>query len=357
MKHTMLAILLLSLSTLMGTILTVDNRVPSGGLFPTFDAAYTAAADGDSIHLYPSATEYNLTGPISKCLHIFGGGFEYSGNFNLPNRTEISSSITYSLGSASGSITGILIDGSMTLNDDGIKISNCQVTSDLTINGNNSTIKESKLHGVRIMQGYVNTSINNCYVYTAGIYTGSYIYGIKFDGSNTAVINNSIIDFSLSSVYHTYGIHISNACEILISNNYIGVTNNNVGETSLYSSSEITVINNIIYEDVTASLTYFTYNILSDNLSDLPPTNIGSYNVADLFVDWSGNDFHLAPGSLAIGFGEGGVDCGPYGGTSPFNDNYGISPLPTIIELHSPSVAVPADGPLEVEIRASTIQD
>jgi hypothetical protein len=65
-------------------------------------------------------------------------------------------------------------------------------------------------------------------------------------------------------------------------------------------------------------------------------------------------DFHLAPGSAAIGAGEGGVDCGAYGGASPFDDTYNTPPLPTIIQLTTPTTIVNAENPMPVHIKATT---
>jgi hypothetical protein len=351
-KSSLILIFVFICNLAFATILTVDNRIPSGGQYLTFDAAYIAAANGDTLHLLPSPTPYSVSNNISKQIHVYGGGFDYSGSVSGPNRTEISSTFYFITGSAGSSISGIKISGTIVLNDNDISISNTHITGLLEINGNNVSLIESKLMGIYIVSSRVNTLIHQCLIYGPGYDSGNDKIGLKIGSSTIAVISNSIIHVEGASYHSSYGVSIGSGCEIELSNNYINSAYSN--GYALFSSSVITATNNILYSNVSADFTYFHYNLFSDDFSSLPPTNSDLFDVPALFLDWVNMDFHLAPGSLAIGFGEGGVDCGPYGGASPFNDNYNISPLPSIIELHAPTVVVPAEGPMPVQIRATT---
>jgi len=357
MKFVLFFVFFFSVSFSFATILTVDNRIPSGGQYTTFDVAYTSAADGDSIYLFPSPLAYTPV-TIYKRLHIFGGGFEYAFESSGVCRTEFNSNIVFSTGSASSSISGIKINGYLCLNESNIEINNCFITVYVTVTGNNITINQSKIFSIKIDGGYGDILINKCYVYGDNSFSTNTKIGIYMLGNNSVTISNCIIENNWNgSSYPNHAIHIaSSASDVFLLSNYIGANNPSGSEWALFTNSQIVATNNIFYDDISSSMSmdYFTYNMFSSNITGLSTTNQTSVNVPSLFVDWVNKDFHLAPSSLAIGAGEDGIDCGPYGGASPFNDNYNISPLPSIIELHGPTVVVPAEGTMPVEIRATT---
>jgi hypothetical protein len=337
-KSSLILIFVFICNLAFATILTVDNRVPSGGQYSTFQAAYDAAADGDSIYLFPSPLAYTPVN-ISKQIHIFGGGFNYlfesSGMYN----TEFNNNFSFQTGSAASSISGVKVNSSLQISDSDIRISNCYTIGALLITSNNTTVSKSKVSGVQISSS--NVLINKCYIYGPGYYYNSVYYGIRMDMNTSATVSNSIIDIPSTG---NYGFFIRSGCQVMINGNYIGRSDSE--SHALLLSEGVSVTNNIIMGNITGTYySYFANNILSGDYVGVPPTNLTQVDVPALFVDWSNKDFHLAPGSLANGAGEGGIDCGPYGGASPFNDNYNISPLPSIIELHAPTVVFQPKGP------------
>ncbi len=327
MHKWLLSILLICIicTGLYSKIWIVDNNPNSVGDFTTLADAQTAASNGDTIYVYPSAIAY--TGlAISKIIHLFGVGYNlefYGGQANTTT-TKVSSTIDYNAGSEGSTLQGF--DGNFNVD----------------INTNNITIKKNNLRIVHV------------------------------HGSNCMILQNDIVgnvnlDISLQITSNTAG--------IIIANNKI--VNTNTGDAAIYSSttSTITVINNIISGDSWALRYLSTNSIVQNNIildgavalepvliynisnaEQLPPGNGNLINIdmATVFEDPSDytNGLHLLPGSPAIGAGFNGVDMGIYGGDAPYIDG-GFPGLPAIYHLESDVITTPQNG-LDVVIKVKS---
>ncbi len=89
-------------------------------------------------------------------------------------------------------------------------------------------------------------------------------------------------------------------------------------------------------------------------INDLPEgsDNIGNINMNTVFVDYQNYDFHLLPGSPAIGTGQYGVDMGIYSSSTPFVDDDAPGP-PSIFEIQTDYVGSKMIG-LDVKIKAKS---
>ena len=81
------------------------------------------------------------------------------------------------------------------------------------------------------------------------------------------------------------------------------------------------------------------------NSTQLPEGNGNLRNVdmSTVFVDHENYDFHLLPGSPAIGAGENGTDMGIYGGDAPYVDG-GFPGLPSILQIQAPTAGSQTSG-------------
>ena len=230
--------------------------------------------------------------------------------------------------------------------------------------------------------------------------SGSRIYGIVFeyyvviDGSDVVFSRNHVATSSYQAIYLGEDNPVNNcvitqnycgsiasgsgnypALNILVSNNYVDaaitfydnascVVYNNVieGKVSVYNSI---VKNNIIYDApsyqgfMENEYNIFEYNMA--NIATMPPGvgNVTDIIPADIFVDYDGSlgystdgKWQLKEGSPAIGAGEDGVDCGAFGGTSPYVLS-GLPAVPHIYEAIVPTSGSAASGlPVTIKVKS-----
>lgn len=337
--------------SIFATILTVDNKIPSIGDYTTLQAAYAAASPGDTLYVYPSELAYNSVS-IRKEIHIVGGGFDY--NFETSGIPVTNVAVSFATGSAGSSITGVFIRDGFTISDDNIQISNCRVAGNIDIHGSNTQICKSRLGALIYREGVSGNVVKSCLIKGTDFINHVYATVLLYNGSQVAIHNCIVDPVSSRIIYVIY--FTGNSSYLTLVNNVIAGNNLSSSHTDAFyptsfGNNSVLAVNNIINR-CNGSNNYFTYNI-TDN-SNLSPSNIYNADIGSLFVDYLNGDFHLAPGSQAIGAGEGGVDCGAYGGIYPFDDTYNTPPLPTIIELTTPTTIVDPDEPLQVHIRATT---
>lgn len=230
---------------------------------------------------------------------------------------------------------------------------------------------------------------------------GSTVYGLEFydwvyiDASNIIFSRNWMVDnhnidcwFAGSNdimnvvITQNYLSNINGgnklANGLVISNNYVRtdisvganqsaiIYNNVVGKTiSAYNS---VVKNNINTSNSAVFGGYYDggNNIWEYNIADflkwgVPPGvgNIGGIAPIDIFVDYDGSlgyssdgKWQLKEGSIAIGYGEDGMDCGIFGGTSPYILS-GMAPVPHIYEAIVPVSGSAASGlPVTIKVKA-----
>jgi len=230
---------------------------------------------------------------------------------------------------------------------------------------------------------------------------GSKIYGLKFfnwvyiDASNVVfsrnwMVNSGNIDCRFAGSSSVVNVVITQNClsniiggamqanNLIISNNYVSteigvaenqsaiIYNNVVGKTiSAYNSvvkNNINTSNSLVnggYYD--GGNNVFGYNIANYLKWGIPPGvgNIEGIDPIDVFVDYDGSlgystdgKWQLKEGSIAIGYGESGVDCGIFGGTSPYVLS-GLAPVPHIYEAIVPVSGSAASGlPVTIKVKS-----
>lgn len=289
-------------------LIRVNNNPAADPDYLTLQEANDNASNGDTIYVEGSATTYSGA-DISKSLTIIGPGFFLSENDSTQANgleANIYGQINFNAGSTGSVITGIKVS-SVFINVDDIVISRCYIGATIYFSSN--------IDNILILQNYVGGSIQ-----TSG-------GGIITNG----IISNNIFNNNISISSTSGPLQVVNNV-LFGSYSYISVYNSSIANNILSNT------NNIINEN--------TGNTITNNLLARDGTNANGnqYNVvmANVFVDFNGNlgystdgKWQLKPGSPAIGAGVSGVDCGVFGGTSP----YVLSGLPAVPRIYEASIA------------------
>jgi hypothetical protein len=307
----------------------VNNNAGIAADFTTFFAAATSASvlAGDTIHIEPSATTYNLANfTLTKRLVVIGAGYFLNpadvttpGNAGLQVTTQSSKLAFFRIGSGADNskFLGITIDGSVYLNT----VNNISFEKVLFYPG-----------GCYHEDGIINgTSFRKCF-----------FNGVTLNASGTATVTNFVCENSI--FYNGAVISIS-----AFSGSGNIVRNNSIVNGSPFTLNSCYVANNIF--DIPGQCT-FTNCVIKNNLfqvnQTLPGTATGNQvnvNMANVYVGGTTGSFDsrtvLKAGSPAIGAGltVGAVitpDCGAYGATDPYKLS-GIPNIPSIYSLTVPT--------------------
>jgi len=302
----------LSLSV-QAKIWRVNNNVGIAADFTTIQAAHNGAASGDTVYVEGSNTSYG-TLTCSKQLTIIGPGYFLD---QVPNTQALMQSarmgnFTLNSGSAGTSIIGLDFNGS---------------TIDVYVN--DITIRKSRFSSSNATDAIWTAGFINLWYVNNNSSTGvsniviSQNFGVAIAAnyaSNSILITNNVLGYGLN-----YGENTTNPCISGGQNTTLLIQNNIVrrGKIAVYGS---TVMNNIMvngYFDPNNNL--YANNI--GNATQFGADNGNQSNVAmtDVFANTGAPDqaYKLKAGSLAIGTGYGStaanqVDCGIYGGSTPY---------------------------------------
>jgi hypothetical protein len=307
MKTITLTTVLLALNVaVFATVWRVSNLNGSDADFTTLQAAHDAASSGDTIHVEGSHIFYGIA-TITKQLTIIGPGYFLDQNPATQankNPAKFNSTISFSAGSA------------------GSKIMGCEFHYYLYLGASNITIERNHFVGYSVYSnaaGLTDISIVNNYFNVLWYSYGIYLY---HTGSNILIANN------INNGYTTIG------------DQYFGVVllNNVFGSSvSVYNA---VVTNNILsYNGYSGINSVATYNIGNSTQFGNQNGNQQNVNMYDVFLYTGSTDgqYMLKPASPAIGAGESGVDCGAYGGNTPYVLS-GMPPIPAIYSFQSTSI-------------------
>jgi len=306
---------------LNGAVYRVNNTGADAD-YTSLQAAHDAATSGDTLYVEASPTDYG-TLIISKKIHIFGTGYFLGENLNL--QANVISSKVYDIFLASGcdesTIQGMTIDHA-------ILLSGNPAISDVIISRNHiiggiylSTT--GLIEDMFIMQNFIEGTFNPYFS----------IHTLGASNKNLIVMNNI---FSYTGVYSRINFHAQTSAVFL----------NNILALFTVSTTNSDFQNNVWLNAAAANpgLNLFSYNVATATQVPAGSNNQQNVNSASIFVGYptqgsytSDNRYELLPGSPAEGTGNGGVDCGVYGGTSSYVIS-GIPPIPTIYKFDSPSV-------------------
>ncbi len=339
MKASILAVVFVcALITLGAVSFTLDNNIRPIGQYSSWNAAYGAAADGDTIYVYPSPYDYGNFN-VAKRLTVIGAGL------NPADPDYISSKINLCVGSAAG--TGCLFSGlhmpTWNTCEYQVEFSHCRFDGQLSVRASNSIVEDCQL--------FSHLVVGNGSVVTNGFV----ISGCSFEGGslkpasltdlacyNSLFIGNiSHIDLFLNAQVSCY---IKNCVFV----------NSGTGTHALASiwgsPVSLNFVNCIVETSDNPPAQNYLYCIFegsSANITD--PSNQQNVDLALVMVDVNGGDYHLIPGSLASGTGYDGEDIGLYGGGMPFNDLWYLTRLPSVTELICPPL-IDQNGQLNVYI-------
>jgi hypothetical protein len=291
-------ILVVSFNTTAQNLIAVQNN-GAATYYPTLTLANANALDGDTIYI-PGGSYDGIT--VTKRLHLVGVGHNPDST-SITSKTKIES-LTISAGADNGSATGISFsDIYFTSNLNGYAISRCLILS-ITNSG-----------GISVS----NLLIKECI-------TGSLTFG---DVCTNIWFSNNIVVGYLASIKNS----------VIRNNIVLGSKNNGWGPTSLVSSSNDLIENNVCVMNYnTDRYDYCTNLVLNNNVNmgvngesdsnqgknnflvsaDLS-TLFANYNVSMLDLNNIYNaDFHLVPASPYINAGKDSTDIGIYGGAFPW---------------------------------------
>jgi hypothetical protein len=325
----------------------------------TNNAGNPEAANGDTIHIEPSATVY--TGfTVNKQVVIIGNGYLLTTNAGLQVNTNNSEAngIVFATGSENSIISGVATVGLQFTNVANITVTRCRIGNIVFANYN--AVKA----GIVVTKNFITGSVTNSGFTVAG--DASITFENNIFGSLTLNTGNSL--------------NLSSQCRGLFRNNTWSGSINNIILSNFY------VTNNIIIFNGSTNVLGGSNNVIKNNLNNrgaavtggLPAGN-GNQNITDVQMKgttallgdvFAGDVFNgtsTTPGDArfelrvggpntnpAIATGEtiapvNNPDLGVYGATDPYKKS-GIPAVPTIYGLTVPASVPPTATNMNVTI-------
>jgi hypothetical protein len=317
------------------------------------------AANGDTIHIEPSATVYNGF-TVNKQVVIIGNGYLLTNNPGLQvnsNNSE-ANGIVFAVGSENSIMSGIASIGIQLTNVANITVTRCRI-GNLTF----ATYNAAKA-GIVITKNFITGSVTNTGFTVAGDATISFENNIF--GSPTGNAGNNL--------------NLSNQCRGLFRNNVWAGTINNIILSNFYFTNNITIFSG------STNVLGGSNNVIKNNLNNrgaavtggLPAGN-GNQNITDIQMRgttallgdvFAGDVFNTTSTTTgdarfelriggpntnpAIATGEtiapvNTPDLGVYGATDPYKKS-GIPAVPTIYGLTVPPSVPPTATNMNVTI-------
>ncbi len=327
MFRLLLPLLLCSFLTQSQNILRVNNNMGVNAPYTTISAAMADAGANDIIMVEGSLTVYdNLI--INKKVTIVGPGYFLQENLNLQGSPSSASLSTISLaaGSDGAAFYGLNITGNISIADNvpanNITVSNCRIGA-LALSGTVNNFLVSRCY-------ITNTLIfSNLSQFTGAIVSNNYMGGFgQGRGTTLVTLTQNVIAGGISAAFN---------CDI----------RNNIFTGTSFAGLNGSVVKNNVLTVTQASL--------SGAGTTIDGTNIFSALSTNLFIGLAGNttdtQWKLKVGSPAIGAGIDGVDCGMYGGNTPYRPSGIQAGQPTITNLTTPA-SVQQNGTLNVKVSA-----
>jgi len=307
----------------------VNNAYGIDADFTEIQPAFDSATAGDIIYIEGTNIPYgNAT--ATKPFTILGTGYFLA--VNDSTQANLAPSITGEIYLNPGS-EGSYVAG---------------LTGSINISASNVIVERNNLNRIYVGNSYDvgNIVIRQNYV---NIITDRSHY-------TSAVIQNNIITSYVSS---------SNKANWMIYNNTLyGSSTASSGMINVHNSS---IKNNIVF-NTQSSLSYHCINTnpeqnnnIEFNVCNKEPynqpvleNNIWDAVIEEVIADEGSAEkkLFLIEGSAAIGYGEGGIDCGAYGGLNPYVLS-GMPPVPHIFKASVPVSATSTGGlPVNVKIKS-----
>jgi hypothetical protein len=304
----------------------VNNKLtdnPSAKIYSDIQDAHDAAFNDDTLMIEGSSESYSGF-TCTKKLVIKGPGYYLDENPGLSANTlpaRVSSAIYFYEGSDGSVIMGVDITGSIFLSDNNLTVRRCILgQTNISTNLENITISECIFSF-----GYLNSLLVTNLVLINNIFTNS---GFYIQQASTGAFLNNVI-----------------ACDIVTIPSGIDIKNN-----IFFTTSKANVILPLLPDPNICNNISITDHFGTDN------NNQANVSEASLFLgaltESTDGTWQLKEGSPAIGAGEGGVDCGAFGGPQPYILS-GLPVGPVIYELNVSSYAT-EDIKLPVTIKVKS---
>ncbi len=306
---------------LNATVLRVNSAPGSATSYTTAQAAHDAASANDTLYLESSSISYG-TMTCTKKLTIIGTGYFLGQN----PQTQASPSacfiqqVYFNAGSEGSKITGVYLNN-IFLNTSDILVTRCYIYGNSAIYMNTS----SPIGNIVITQNFIDAG-----------YTYSTAISFSYPANNILISNNYIRGY------------------ISTSTNFFGIITNNVMD-GVFSAYNAVLKNNIMYNGGFNNYNCISFNNIGHNADfGTQNGNQSNVNMSTVFLGSTGNSsdgqWQLKPGSPAIGAGEGGVDCGMFGGSLPYILS-GMPNIPAIYYMNAPSIP---SNTINVSIKAKS---
>lgn len=312
--------------SLMAGTFRVNNRLddnPSANIYSDIQAAHDAAFNGDTLMIEGSSQNYSSF-TCTKKLVIKGPGYYLNENPGLSasKLSAIVSGASFNDGSDGSVIMGIEFISSINLGDDNITIRRCVLGQvNFSYDLKNITVSESIFSG----NGYLSSSLATNLIVSNNIFDNTGIY--ISDGTTGVFLNNVVV---CSSVTIPGGFYIKN---------------------NIFFTTEKVNMSFPMLPDPNIS-----YNISITDHFGTDNNNQANVSESSLFLgaltESTDGKWQLKAGSPALGTGEGGVDCGAFGGPQPYILS-GLPVGPVIYELNVSSYAT-EDNKLPVTIKVKS---
>jgi hypothetical protein len=317
-------------------IITVDNATGSIADYTSLQTAIDVAAPDDLIYVAGSSSSYGNVN-ISKKVQIIGPGYFLQYNYpGIPAGGDAKvGNVLLTAGASSSIISGLRFNYMSLTNISDVIIKGCYKADDLSIS---DFVDITDCSNVKFIQNFVWAS-NQTHALTIN------------NGCSGIIIANNIffegkVDFGATS----------NTSNALIEHNIFVFGGCDLQNSTLRNNIFILSFPTNRFDSNT-----FTYNLSTYSSIDGPGNTYLPGGSSGIFTGYpdQGNytydsRYELAPGSPAMGAGQGGVDCGVFSGSDPYTLS-GIPSIPLIYSVEGPSSA-PAGGTIQVTIKAKTGQ-
>lgn len=304
---TIALLLIFSLMThsVSAKIWRVNNMTGVVADFTTMQAAHDAASAGDTIHIEPSVNQYSGINCSKRLVWLSIGNFltENPGNQFSNYSGQVTHIGLYN--GSQGSVVSLHV-GSINIGENEISIIRSFVSGNLSISGSNCVVMQSFINGFIGLNGSSNIVSNN--IISAGLEMNY--------NTSSAVINNNIFNHKI------YG--------------YVGYSYNNIVIKNSVFQNNISVLGQMTFDAFNST---YSNNMCPDNSFPAGFSNLRNVNMTTVFENHTGTtdkDFKIKTGSPSIGVGYGGVDLGPFGGSTPYK--LALQPaIPAITNISTPS--------------------
>jgi hypothetical protein len=304
----------------------VNNQLtanPAAKIYTTLQAAHDAAANGDTIMVEGSPMIYGDVFTCTKKLFIKGPGYFLDENPGISANklaAKFSNQFILQVGSSGTIIMGIV-----------------HQMSYMSVNTDNITFRRCHLQLLATDNGVSNLTISGCY-FEGGTYPNI--------GSNLVtnlIVSNCIITGYITILPGSTGIFLNN----IFTSNSIQIPTGFVMKNNIIFTTDKTGTS------LPALDAAVSYNISISDHFGTANNNKANVSAAELFVgdatESTDDRWRLKTASPALAAGEGGVDCGAYGGPNPYILS-GLPVGPVIYELNVSSYVSP-DGKLPMTIK------